>query len=223
MTGQGLLDRMELINAELQLQTGEEDVTRGLLALNVAQDYFESLAAARAKLFWGTSTGTVTTSSSTETTSFPTGVLRIDRLQLLGSDNLPKWDLKPLQRTGGHRSTMMWPFNLLSSSGSGEPRGYWTTGTSIYWLPLPSGTSTVRWTGFKSADDITVGGTFAYPDIAALPLAAMAVQIMKAGVDDDANAAQALASATFGSVLQTLEMTDRSEPKGFHYTQVHNT
>ncbi len=45
---------MELVNQELQLQAGEENVTKGLLALNVAQDYFESLAAQRPQIlgYW---------------------------------------------------------------------------------------------------------------------------------------------------------------------------
>ena len=59
MTGQDLLDRMELVNQELQLQSGEADVTRGLLALNVAQDYLESILALHPGMMSDT-TGTVT-------------------------------------------------------------------------------------------------------------------------------------------------------------------
>jgi hypothetical protein len=51
MTGQTLLDTMELLNQELQLQSGEADVVRGLLALNIAQDHFEASAAKRPNIF----------------------------------------------------------------------------------------------------------------------------------------------------------------------------
>jgi len=83
VTGQNLLDRMELVNQELQLQAGEADVVRGLVALNVAQDYLESLLASRGKSFIGTTPGNVVTAANTETTAFPAGVLRIDRMQVL--------------------------------------------------------------------------------------------------------------------------------------------
>src|SRR3990170_3160975 len=79
-TGQSLLDRMELLDQELQLQSGENDVTRGLLALNVAQDYLETLLAVIPQVS-GDNTTTVVTAASTETTAFPTGYLRIDRMQ----------------------------------------------------------------------------------------------------------------------------------------------
>src|SRR4051812_32985844 len=105
MTGQGLLDRMELLNAELQLQAGEADVTKGLLSLNVAQDYFESVAAQRGKLF-GSAVGTVVTAANTESTAYPTGLLRLDRLQYIDPvTSRPAGDLTPIRRTGGHSSS----------------------------------------------------------------------------------------------------------------------
>ena len=186
MTGQTLLDTCELLNAELQLQSGEEDVTRGLLALNVSQDYFESMAARRASIL-GSAVGTVTTTLDTESTTFPSGVLRIDRLQYIDPNtSRPSWDLVPSDRVGGHAINRMWPYNLVGATGStGKPRGYWTNGTNIYWDPLPDGTNTVRYYGFSSASDITAGGTFAYPDIVRLPLAAFAVRILKTGISDN--------------------------------------
>ena len=39
---------MEDLNRELDLQTGEADVVRGLRALNTAQDHFETLVAVQA-------------------------------------------------------------------------------------------------------------------------------------------------------------------------------
>lgn len=220
MTGQDILDRMELLNAELQLQSGEQNVTKGLLALNVAQDFFESVAATRAKIF-GSSVGTVTTAASTETTAFPTGLLRVDRLQLLDSNNLPVWDLVPSRRAGGHRPSAYWPLNMFITSISGKPTRYWTNGTSIYWDPLPNDAHTVRWYGFQAASNITAGGTFAYPDIVALPLASFAVRLYKLGLDDKTEDLSTLAVETFSKTLDTLSSAQRDGASGLEYTQVH--
>jgi len=223
MTGQDLLDRMELLNQEFQLQAGEADTTRGLLAINVAIDYFEGLAAAKKGILGG-STGQLTTSASTETTTFPSGVLRIDRLHLLtGNAGSPKRELTRVHRTGGHVMNSFWPHNLLESTSTGEPRGYWTNGTNIYWAPLPDGTYYIRYYGFSSHATMVAATTFAYPDIVALPIAAMAVKLLKTGIDDDTESLDSIAAITFKPVLDTLSNFNRDGAKPFEYTQVHNT
>lgn len=219
-TGQSLLDRMELLNQELQLQSGESDVTRGLLALNVAQDYFESVAAVRKGLLGG-AVGTVTTSASTETTSFPSGVLRIDRMQLLNSSSRPKRRLLNLKEEGEHAQTSAWPINLIESASDGEPYAYWTNGTNIYWAPRPDAIYTIRYYGFSAASDITAGGTFAYPDICMLPFATFAVRLLKSGLDDPTQDYTSLASATFDATLEALERFNRDGAAGLVYTQNH--
>jgi hypothetical protein len=221
MTGQSLLDRMELLNQELQLQSGETDVTRGLVALNVAQDFFETLAASRGKILSG-SVGTFTTTSGQETTTFPSGVLRIDRLQALNSSSLPVRELVPLRRAGGHAGHTVWPLNYLIGQGTGAPTHYWTNGTNIYWSPRPSAQETIRYYGFAAASDITAGGTFAYPDIVALPLAAFAVQLFKMGLDDDTESIMAFAATTFNPVLDAMSAFNRDGAVGLEYTQTHN-
>lgn len=221
MTGQDLLDRMELLNAELQLQSGEANVTKGLLALNVAQDFFESEAAKRAQILGG-ATGTVTTTLNTETTAFPSGVLRIDRLQLLNDSGRPAWDLVPSRRAGGPGAGASWPISLFVAS-SGKPTHYWTNGTNIYWRPLPSGTHTVRWHGFQAAANITAGGTFAYPDIVAFPLATFAVQLYKMGLDDQTQDISVLAQQAFSGVLDSLGAFQRDGAAGLEFTEVHYT
>ena len=211
---------MELLNQELQLQSGEADVTRGLLALNVAQDYFESLAALRPEIF-GSSTGTITTTVNVETTAMPTGLLRLDRIQLLDSNSKPVRDIEPLNRVGGHIAARFWPENIVSSTGSGSPVRYKNYGGSIYWQPLPDATHTIRWYGFQAASAITASGTFAYPDILALPFASFACQLMKSGVDDDPKDVQAIAMASFTTALDTLSLINRDGGRGLAYTQVH--
>ncbi len=222
-SGQVLLDTMELLNQELQLQTAEADVTRGIVALNRAQDYFESLAALRPNML-GSAIGTVTTTNNIESTAFPTGVLRIDKLQYIDSGtSRPAWDLLPIEETGGHGVSQFWPFNLASSTTSGKPRGYWTNGTNIYWDPLPSGTHTVRWYGLSVAADISAAGTFAYPDIVLLPLAGFAVKLMRTGVDDPTGDVTSLANQAFESVLDVLASFRREGGKGFRYRFHHDT
>jgi hypothetical protein len=221
MTGQSLLDRMELLNQELQLQSGEADVTRGLLALNVAQDYFEGLAAARAKVF-GSQTGTMTITQSTESTAWPTGLLRLDRIQVLGANSRPSRELRPLRRAGGHATVGTWPLNLVIGSGSGSPTHYWTNGTNLYWSPLPSATETARWYGFQAASDISASGTFTYPDLVALPLAVFAVRLHKLGLEDNLQDLNDLAMQTFNPVLDTLELYNRDGAVGLEYTEVHD-
>lgn len=221
MTGQDLLDRMELVNQELQLQAGEADVTKGLLALNVAQDFLESLLAAIPKVS-GSGSGTVTTSASTESTAFPAGLLRIDRLQYLDpATSRPAWDLAKLNRVGGHAVSRYWPLNLLSTSGSGKPRAYWTNGTVIYWSPLPDGTNTVRYYGLVAASSITAGGTFAYPDFVAFPLATLAAKILKLGLDDPTQDLDGLAQQTLKPAIDALANLNRDGAKGLEYTTIH--
>jgi len=221
MTGQNILDRMELSNFELQLQAGEADVARGLTALNVSQDMFEA-AAAKRKGILGSDITTVTTTLNTESTAYPAGLLRIDRLHFIdATTSRPSRELYNLQRTGGHATTSFWPAFLISTTTTGQPSAYWTDGSNIYWQPLPDGTHTIRVYGFSVASDITAAGTFAYPDIVSLPLAFFAVRLMKSGIDDDASDLQTLATESFEEVLNTLASFDRDRAKGFEYTQVH--
>lgn len=221
-TGQTLLDTMELLNQELQLQSGENDVTRGLVALNRAQDFFEARAAIYPDILGG-STGTVVTASSTETTAFPTGVLRVDGLQVLDSNSRPIYNLDPIEETGGHVWNRYWPLSAFSTVSAGRPRAYWDDGTNIYWDPLPDAVYTIRWYGFKVKDDITAGGTFNYPDVVILPIASFAVRLIKTGIDDMPADVGRLAQEVFDPVLDTMSMHKRERPKGFVYRYTHDT
>jgi hypothetical protein len=221
-TGQSLLDRMELLDPELQLQTGETDVTRGLLALNVAQDHFESVVAVRPNTLGG-AYGTVATASSVEVTAFPTGVLRIDDLWML-DNSLPSYKLDDLHVVGSHRQGASWFYNLVASGTStGKPSAYWTNGSNIFWSPLPGAIYSVRWYGFQAAADITASGTFAYPDIVMLPMAVFATRILTIGLDDGQQDLNALAQETFAPVIDALSNFNRTGASGFNYERPHDT
>lgn len=221
-TGQSLLDRMELVDQSLQLQSGEADVTRGLLALNVAQDYLESMLALIPKV-WGDTTGTVTTTASTETTSFPSGVLRIDRLQWIDpATSRPSGpDLENTWFVGSHNVGV--PSFLVSTGGTGRPRAYWTQGRNIYWNPLPDTTHTIRYYGLSAQTDITASSTFPYPDYAMFPLAVFAVRVLAVGTDDDDGSTfEALAEELFTPTILAMKAIGRGDrPAGYDYTEFH--
>ena len=220
MTGQDILDLMEVMDQELELQTGEDDVANGLLALNVSQNMFEVVAASHKK-FKGGQTTTVTTTASTETTTFPTGFLRIDRLQLLDASTLlPTRDLIDISDEGGHRVSSMWPLNLTSTTATGAPVGYYVDGTNIYWDPLPDGTRTVRVYGFKAAATLAAGTTLTYDDVVGNALAAYAVRVIRSGKDDPADLE--MARELFDPIIQALKGFNRSGFNRPRYTRVHD-
>jgi hypothetical protein len=222
-SGQTLLNLMEVVFPELQLQAAEADVVKGLLALNVAQDFFESVIAQHPNVK-GDTIGTVVTAASTESTAFPTGVLRIDRLQFIDpATSRPAWDLLLSRETGSHAYNRFWPYNLFTTSSPGRPRAYWTNGRSIYWDPLPDGVHTIRWYGFQVASDITAGGTFAYDDIVMFPLASFAAKLLKDGLDDPSDAVTDLAVSTFTPIVKVLSNFNRDGARSLNYRYGHNS
>lgn len=222
MTGQSLLDRMELLNQELQLQAAEADVVRGLLALNVAQDLFESLLATEPDILGG-AVSTVATTANQEYTTFPTGVLRIDGLDYIDpSTSRPAWPLHNLKETGSH-AYFGFDNSIYAVSSGGFPQSYWTNGTRIYWSPLPQAVHTIRYYGFAVATDITASGTFLYPDVVALPVALIATKLMKMGVDDPVQDFTSLAADIMNPTIQTLSRFNRDGAKALEYTGWHST
>ena len=221
-TGQSLLDTMEVMDRGLQLQSGETGVTLGLRALNAAQDHFESMMSLHPNVM-GSVIGTVTTSASTESTAFPTGLTRLDRLQFIDPDtSRPAWDLERIGPVGDHYTSNMPQYALgYDSATTGRPVRYWTNGSHIYWSPLPNAIHTVRYYGMKAASDITAGGTFAYPDIVILPIAQFAVRMLRVGKDDDAGPIVDLGMQIFGPVIQTLTRFNRDRPPGYDYRYAH--
>jgi hypothetical protein len=217
-TGQSLLNIMEVLHPELQNQPGEGSVAKSLIALNMAQDYLESLLAQYPQVL-GSDIGTVVTAAGVETTTFPAGVLRVDKLQLLDGSGRPTATLDPLD-TGEHAPDGGWPALV---SGGGGPDGYFTNGTSIFWHPLPDGIYTVRYYGFKAKLDITAGGTFGYPDICMGPVATLAARIIRVGLDDGAADLKALAGDVFSDMLSALSNFRREAAPGFKYRYRHTT
>jgi hypothetical protein len=226
-TGQDVLNLMEVLFPEGQFQSGQNGVVKGLIALNAAQYYFESLMAIEAEIM-GDSTGIVTTVIDQETTPFPPGVLRIDRLQLLDvATQRPVYDLIPIRRTGGHITSPGWPANLLSyvtsTGGMGKPTAYYTDARNIYWVARPNAIYNVRWYGFQAAGDITVGSTFPYDDRVMLPLATFAIRLIRTGLDDPIENYADLAETIFRPTIKMLSNYKREQAAGYEYTSMHVT
>lgn len=221
-TGQNLLDLMEVLHPELQNQPTEGSVAKSLLALNMAQDFMESLFAKEPSLLGGT-TGTIATVANTETTAFPAGVLRIDKIQRLDATTLrPICTLEPIYEVGGHLPDAPWPLSLATGS-NGAPLAYYTNGTLIYWSPLPDAIYTMRWYGFQVAVTLAANGTFLYPDICMGPLATMAVRIIRVGLDDSTTDLKGLAGDLFKPAIEALAGFRRERARGFNYLYQHTT
>ena len=219
-TGQTLLDLMEVMDRGLQLQSGETGVTRALSALNASQDHFESILALEPHVH-GSGIGTVTTAANTESTAFPSTLMRLDRLQFIDADtSRPAWDLDRIGAVGDHYRSGF-PLPQYNAVTTGKPVRYWTNGSYIYWDPLPDATHTIRYYGLVSASDITAGGTFGYPDMALMPLATFATKLLRVGKDDDSTPVTELGGQVFGPVIQALSRFNRDRAPGYDYRYTH--
>tara|TARA_R110000824_G_scaffold225516_3_gene413114 strand:+ start:1515 stop:2174 length:660 start_codon:yes stop_codon:yes gene_type:complete len=217
-----MLDTMEVLDRGLQLQSGETGVALALRSLNASQDHFEALMALQPNML-GSSIGTITTSASTESTAFPTGLVRLDRMQFIDPDtSRPAWDLERVGPVGDHyASSASHPTVQFNTTTSGRPVRYWTNGSNIYWDPLPDATHTVRYYGMKSASDITAGGTFAYPDIVMLPIVTFAVKMLRTGKDDEVAPITEVGMQVFGPVIQSMSRFNRDRTPGYDYRYYH--
>lgn len=222
MTGQTLLDTCEVLNQELQLQSGEVDVVRALRALNIAQDFFEAQLGGYPNVC-GSGSGTITATANTETTAVPTGLIRLDTLTLLDANSRPRYDLIPDKNARIGANRRWWMLSGTFASSPGALRSYYTNGNNIFWRPIPSTTQSVRWHGLTPAADITAGGTFAYNDIAALPIASFAVHLLAMGVADSVQDLTSLASAVFTPVIKTLAGLNQAGADGLVYDYNHTT
>lgn len=221
-TGQSILNIMEDLNGELQLQTGESDVAKALRAINAAQDMFETVLASHPRVA-GSTTGTVATTANQEHTTFPTGLLRLDKLWLLDANSRPLWRVLPIKEAGAHALGNGWVASLVATSATGKPRHYWTNGTNIYWDPRPNGIHTVRWYGFQMAADVTAGATFPYNDAFLYPLATLASRIMKTALDDPPEDMLTLAKDMFTPLIEAMSNFNRDGATSMVYENRHDT
>lgn len=223
MTGADLLTRMKVLDNELQVTSGGDDESRCLTALDMAQDYFESVAASMPHI--GTTSDTIATVADTETTAWPATLKRVDSLWYIDpTTNKPAWELKPLDKVGAHMPSLSAPWNLTLNPSTGAPSRYSYDSASFYWLPIPDGAYTIRVYGLYSRTNLTTRAiTFGWPDEVSLPLAAFACRLLEMGVDDPSDELQGLAEEAFVPVLRSLRKRVRQGPMGRAYTRTHTT
>lgn len=232
MTGADLLQRMRLLDRELEIEVGPPegpDVPLALTALNSAQDDFEAMLAGISPNTFESSTGTIQTTPQGETTPWPAGVLRLDRLQALNDqtglpiyDVLPQWGAGSQIQGTSRRPWLPWLWGT-SSLGVGRVAYYWTQGRSIYWAPLPATVQTIRWYGLAGAPDLTAAAEFTYPDHVALPLATVAVRLMRTGVDDQIEPVIDLEQRIFPPVIAQMTRYRRDRAPGYNYRYLHTS
>ena len=114
-------------------------------------------------------------------------------------------------------------FNLSTSIvTTGEPYGYWTDGTEIYWAPEPNGTYTVRVSGFKGATAATAAtDTFPYHDLVMNPVGSFIAEIFNTGVDDSNQELQVVSARFFAPVIEALSNPIRDGARIPTYSSTH--
>lgn len=218
-----VLDYMNVFDNELDLTDGGSDEDRAITALAMAQDYFESVAAALPRVLQ--STVNVSQVANTETSTWPSTLLRLDAVWFLDSaTSRPVYKLKRITEVGGHVPALPWPLQVTVTPGTGAGRGYYANMNKMYWLPLPSGADSMRIYGMLSQTKISIrSGTFPYPDRVAPMLANFACRMLAVGVGDATADLDKLAATMFTPLLRAMRKFDRSEPMPKEYTDVHAT
>lgn len=229
MTIATILSKMQVLDNELDTDAGGADESRCITALDMAQDVFESVLATHPDTL-GT-TGSLTTTASTETTAWPTTLLRMDSLWLMNTTvtpNRPQWQVDIIQDIGGQAWGFPWPWFIASvgysPSNTGRPFGAYTNRTSLFWAPIPDQTYTLRAYGLYSKTDLTTRSqTFEYPDQAATPMAAYAVKLLSIGVADPSGDLRELADEMYAPVIHMFRQPTRSRPQSRQYQRIHTT
>ena len=229
MTLATLMTYMALFDPELELESDGIDEARAITAINLVQDWFEGIAAGQSEILQRYST--LTTTANTEVSSWPTGLLRLDGLWFVDTDqtpNLPMWPLDPIYETGGHRPSFSWPETVIVTSATGKPRRYYATGPHtagrIFWEPVPDAAHTIRYYGLIAASDYTIRtDVFAYPDPCADVFAQTAVKILRMGQDDQISELKLGAAAGLTMALNLCRSWWNDEAAPRHYADSHDT
>lgn len=220
MTAADLLARLNVLDNELSIDTGAADESRALLALDLAQDYYETAAAIQGRLVNTVATLVMTPSSSSS--SWPSGMLRID--SVLYSDGSGEVEYR--DQTGAHLRPPSSPWPLISGSlaQAGKPYEFWDVpDAALYWIPTPDAAYTVSVIGYRAQSSLTTRDVvFGHSDVVAGPLCAFALRLMELGVDDPSEEYQTLADAWFLPLIKMQRRRLRPRPVGRVYSRVHH-
>lgn len=217
MTAADLLDRMNILDNELDVAADGDDEDRALVALDMAQDWFETIAAG----YGGIVNGSFSLTASGASTTWPSGVLRIDSLHF--TDNAG--EIYERKDAGAHLANdLPWPL-YIGTATPGRPGEFFAVpDDAIYWLPTADASYGVTGFGYKEKADLTARATtFGHPNVAAGPIVSFAVKLLEMGVDDPDEDVSALAEGWFKPVLKLLRARSRTRPVGRFYTRTHHT
>lgn len=226
---QTIFDRMMIFDNTLGLESGGDDVSRGLIVCDMVSDWMEAEAATIEGCL-GTH-NLLYTAENTETTDWPERLLRLDSLWYIdASTGRPVWELDPIQGVGNHVPGMTWPLSEMVLSGSapnvaGKPKEYAATGPGgqFYWVPMPDAEYWIRGYGlwstinFESADSI-----FPFPSTVSLPFSGMASYLMKIGLDRELTSIETFVRASLRPVLKGLKKFNKTMPDSRVYSEVHD-
>lgn len=232
MTIQTLFDRASLYDNQLDLIAGGDDVARGLVAVNLVQDWWEMAASEYANLCQTYST--FTTVADQEYTEWPTALLRLDvdddgyGFFLLDANGVQIRAIEPIDKVGGHRPAFPlanWPIDQITGNPQfGAPWEFYASGQGnrIMWAPTPDAVYTIRAYGLWAKADYTAAAdTFLYPDSVALALAPFVAALFKIGLERGADKVQGQAEAAFRRVAKTMSRQVHRGGQSRTYSQFH--
>ena len=231
LTVQNIFDTVMALDNERALESGGDEVTRGIqVVLNVLK-WLEAEASNIEGCL--TTHNLLYTAANTETTDWPVRLARLDSLWYVDSNTgRPVYRIDPIQGIGNHIPGYKWPLSELILSGSastqtGKPAEYAASGPGgqFYWAPLPDAEYWIRAYGLWMTTDTQIAAaadTFPYPSQLRLPFAAMCAQLFKTGLNRDLTEVQALASSTFRKALKGLAKFNHTEPVSRVYSEVHD-
>lgn len=213
---------MLVFDNELELGAGEADEQLGLEALNIAQHYFETLAAVYPRLLQSVvSLGAI---GNVGSSGFPTSLLRLDEIVYLNASNQPIWSLDR-----GSDLAMLpalpWPLQLYNSvDGQGSISSYSASLSQFFWLPTPQLAAAIRLYGFiEQPEFIARTDPFGYPLRCKSAIANFAVKLMAGGVDDATGDLDRLGAQIFTPLLRGLRRFDRTGSDSRVYGDFHDT
>lgn len=218
-----VLSVMEMLDNELETGSGETDEQSAITALQQAQNWFETVCSTYPRVLQDVVN--IVTVANTETTQWPSALLRLDAIWLLDANGNPIRKLDRIEETGGHAPSLPWPLDITTMAGAtGTPFGYYGNMANFYWLPTPAGVNSLRIYGLlEKARFVNRTSDFNYPYRCHLPFAAFADRLLQQGADDVSLDLEELANQAFGPLLKQLKKFDRTSPHGRDYTEHHTT
>lgn len=230
MTPADLFDDMGVLDNENDFSEGGSDEARGLLAINMALRSCLTLASTYGKVL-STARDTIKTEPLIEFTNKPAELLRQDSLWAIDlSTKLPKYQITPIQETGGHQPSVPWPFSWTNILTNGQPWQYYDDVQRWYWRPIPDQIYTQRVYGCWLPSQVKMGDRKVPIDLPGraaavlqLPLASFAMRYLTLGIDDSIDVLDKIAQETFGPALKNLQRGDRSRAQPRVYSANHTT